>query len=72
MLMDSMVETAQLLHNSVKHVISDLVKQLTRLVLYGISAVRRRVVASVRVAKLTGACRFWVFFEAPWGGGVWF
>ena len=52
-----MVETAQLLHNSVKHVISDLVKQLTRLVLYGISAVRHRVVASVRVAKLTGASR---------------
>ena len=31
-------ETAQLLHSSVKHVISDLVKQLTRLVLYGIES----------------------------------
>ena len=64
-----MVETAQLLHNSVKHVISDLVKQLTRLVLYGISAVRHRVVASVRVAKLTGASRCSFFCQAHGAGG---
>ena len=46
-------ETAQLLHSSVKHVVSDLVKQLTRLVLYGIESSKL-----VGYSKLGGASPF--------------